>query len=156
MRRGVRGSFPSTIELNLTPLLDVVLQLITFFMVLVYFGTKIEGGLSSIRLPIAAASLPHGNLGLDRIVVAIDRDGRLLVEGKANTKKSPETWWSEQAAKRREGRKLLGGPVNELGTLVVIRADRDASYGQVRKTLAQAQVAGFAHFTLVVLHEEGR
>ena len=28
---------------NLTPLLDVVLQLITFFMMLVHFGTRLEG-----------------------------------------------------------------------------------------------------------------
>ena len=156
MRRGVRGSFPSTFDLNLTPLLDVVLQLITFSMVLVYFGTKIEGEIHSIRLPVAAAALPNGNLGLDRIAVAVNRDGQLLVDGKTNTKKSPEKWWPEQAAKRREGRKILGAQVDELGTLVVIRADRDASYGQVRKTLAQAQAAGFSHFTLVVLHEEAR
>ena len=29
---------------NLTPLLDVVLQLITFFMMLVHFGTQAGGG----------------------------------------------------------------------------------------------------------------
>ena len=37
---------------------------------------------------------------------------------------------------------------------MVIRADRDAAYGDVRKTLAQAQARGFSHFTLVVLRRE--
>ena len=151
MRRGVRGSFPSTFEVNLTPLLDVVLQLITFFMVLVYFGTRIEGAFPSVRLPIAAAALTNGDLGLDRLVIGVDRAGRLLVEGAAREKIAAEQWWIQQAKQRR---KVSGGPADELATLVVIRADRGCSYGDVRKTLGQAQAAGFAHFTLVVLREE--
>ena len=63
MRRRVRGSLPSTFELNLTPLLDVILQLITFFMMLVYFGSRIEGEAKSVRLPIAPA---HDLGDLDR------------------------------------------------------------------------------------------
>lgn len=154
MRRGVRGSFPSTFELNLTPLLDVVLQLITFFMMLVYFGSRIEGDSKSVRLPVAAAALPSADLGLDRLVVALDREGRLLVEGEARSDTSASDWWAERALKRREGRRIAGGPGDELPTLVVIRADREAPYGTVRKMLATAQSKGFARFTLVVLRPE--
>src|SRR5262249_58658411 len=67
-----------TFSLNLTPLLDVVLQLITFFMMLIHFGTKLEGATKEIRLPIAPAALPGSDLSLDRMVVVIDRDGRLV------------------------------------------------------------------------------
>jgi biopolymer transport protein ExbD len=154
MRRRVRGALPSTFELNLTPLLDVILQLITFFMMLVHFGSRIEGEAKSVRLPVAPAALPGGDLGLDRLVVAVDREGRLIVGDEARTGESATRWWSDQAAKRREGRRILGAPGEELPTLVVIRADRDAAYGDVRKTLAQAQLPGFSHFTLVVLREE--
>jgi biopolymer transport protein ExbD len=154
MRRRVRGSLPSTFELNLTPLLDVILQLITFFMMLVHFGSRIEGEAKSIRLPVAPAALPGADLGLDRLVVAVDRSGRLIVGGEARSGELAAQWWSDQATKRREGRRILGGPGEELPTLVVIRADRDAPYGDVRKTLAQAQAPGFAHFTLVVLRAE--
>jgi len=154
MRRRVRGSFPDTFELNLTPLLDVVLQLIAFFMMLVHFGSRIEGEETSVRLPVAAAALPSGDLGLDRLVVAVDREGRLLVDGEARSGASASAWWSERAAKRQEGRRIAGGPGDELPTLVVIRADRDAPYGEVRRTLATAQASGFARFTLVVLRPE--
>lgn len=154
MRRRVRGSLPSTFELNLTPLLDVILQLITFFMMLVHFGSRIEGEAKSVRLPVAPAALPGGDLGLDRLAVAVDRQGRLLVGDEVRAGDAASRWWHDQAAKRREGRRILGGPGEELPTLVVIRADRDAAYGDVRKTLAQAQAPGFAHFTLVVLREE--
>ena len=154
MRRRVRGALPDTFELNLTPLLDVVLQLITFFMMLVHFGSRIEGEANSVRLPVAAAALPNGDLGLDRLVVAVDREGRLLVDGEARSGPSASAWWAERAVKRKEGRRIAGGPGEELPTLVVIRADREAPYGEVRKTLATAQSKGFARFTLVVLRPE--
>ena len=48
-----------------------------------------------------------------------------------------------------------GGPGgDELPTVVILRADRDASYGTVRRTLAEAQERGFAHFSLVVLRRD--
>ena len=49
-------------NLNLTPLLDVVLQLITFFMMLIHFGTKLEGATKAVRLPVAPAALPGADL----------------------------------------------------------------------------------------------
>lgn len=155
MRRRVRGSFPDTFELNLTPLLDVVLQLIVFFMVLVHFGTKIEGDIASVRLPVAPAALPVGDLGLDRLVVSVDRDGKLIADGALRDGPSARLWWTDQVSRRRQGRRILGAPGEELPTQVVIRADRSAPYGEVRKTLAEAQASGFAHFTLVVLRPEG-
>ena len=81
-------------------------------------------------------------------------------------------WWAEQAKARRAGLELLRpsgggqpGPEadagtiatpegDELPTVVILRADRDASYGMVRRTLAEAQERGFAQFSLVVLRRD--
>jgi biopolymer transport protein ExbD len=141
---------------NLTPLLDVVLQLITFFMMLIHFGTKLEGGTKAIRLPVAPAALPGSDLAIDRMLVELDARGRLLVDGGAVEGKAAEAWWAEQAKRRRSGLETLGGPAEELPTVVILRADRDASYGAVRRTLASAQERGFAHFSLVVLRSRPR
>jgi biopolymer transport protein ExbD len=162
-RRGGGG-----FELNLTPLLDVVLQLITFFMMLIHFGTKLEGETKRVRLPVAAAVLPGGELGIDRLSAAIDARGRLLADDQAVDEAGAARWWDAQAKLRREGQELLSdrkrgptgadfapaGPAAELPTLVVIRADKDAPYGSVRKTLQAAQERGFAHFSLIVLTRE--
>jgi biopolymer transport protein ExbD len=137
----------------LTPLLDVVLQLITFFMMLIHFGTQIEGSTRAVRLPVAPAALPGTDMGLDRLAVAIDRRGRLLVEGAARDEAAADAWWTEQAAKRREGLALVGRTAVELPTVVVLRADKDVEYGTVRRVLEKAQRLGFAHFTLVVVRE---
>ena len=136
---------------NLTPLLDVVLQLITFFMMLIHFGTKLEGATRAVRLPLAPAALPGADLAIDRLTVSLDSQGRLLAEDKMFAGPSAVTWWDQQAARRRGGLETLGGPVEELPTVVIIRADRSASYGVVRRTLSLAQERGFAHFSLVVL-----
>jgi biopolymer transport protein ExbD len=132
-------------------LLDVVLQLITFFMMLIHFGNKLEGESAAIRLPTAPAALP-GDLGLDRLVVSVDAAGKLIADGGSYDESSAAPWWAEKAKARRAGRATLGaGADEELPTLVVVRADKEVSYGAVRRLLVAAQEQGFAHFTLVVL-----
>ncbi len=147
----------STISPNLTPLLDVVLQLITFFLMLVHFGSRLEGSNRAVRLPVAPAALPGSDLTIDRLPVALDQRGGLRYGGRVLSGASASAWWAEQARTRRAGLELLPpGPSggDELPTVVILRADRDASYGTVRRTLAEAQEQGFAHFSLVVLRRE--
>jgi biopolymer transport protein ExbD len=145
-----------TFQLNLTPLLDVVLQLITFFMMLIHFGTKIEGAAASVKLPTAPSALPSGDIGLDRLVISLDAKGRLIAEAETLVDGADAAWWSDQARKRRTGLVAIGRKEDELPTQVVIRADKDATFGAVRGLLAMAQQQGFAKFTLVVLRGEQR
>ncbi len=147
-----RSRASGTFAMNLTPLLDVVLQLITFFMMLIHFGTKLEGASATIRLPTAPAALPGADLGLDRLVVGVDAHGRLIADEGVLDPNAGPGWWAEQARKRRAGLAAIGDRfAAELPTLVVVRADKAASFAAVRGLLVGAQDAGFARFTLVVL-----
>ena len=139
---------------NLMPLLDVVLQLITFFMMLVHFGTRLEGATKAVRLPVAPAALPGSELTFDRLGVAMDAQGRLLVEGRPLDDEAASAWWADQAKTRRAGLETIresAASSDDLPTIVILRADRAAPYGSVRRALAEAQDKGFAHFSLVVL-----
>src|SRR5436305_12310986 len=107
-RRGRRRE-PDLMNLNLTPLLDVVLQLITFFMMLIHFGSRIEGEDRSVRLPVTPAALPSGSLGLDRLAVAIDASGRLVADGVARTGPAAAAWVADQGGERRNGGGASGG-----------------------------------------------
>ena len=158
MARRSRMASPAVANPNLTPLLDVVLQLITFFMMLVHFGTRLEGSTRAVRLPEAPAALPGSDLTFDRLTVVLDARGRLLVEGQVLDEAAAAVWWAGQARARRAGLETLGGPgaAEELSTVVILRADRAASYGAVRRTLTTAQEQGFAHFSLVVLRRAPR
>jgi biopolymer transport protein ExbD len=147
---------------NLTPLLDVVLQLITFFMMLVHFGSRLEGASQAVRLPVAPAALPGSDLTIDRLPVVLDARGGLHVGGQVLTGSAASAWWAQQAKLRRSGIELLESSrgsgnlgADELPTVIILRADRDASYGAVRRTLAEAQQQGFAQFSLVVLRRQG-
>ena len=108
MPRRSRTATSSVLNPNLTPLLDVVLQLITFFMMLVHFGTRLEGATKAVRLPLAPAALPGSDLTFDRLGVAMDAQGRLLVEGHALDEEAASAWWADQAKTRRAGLETLG------------------------------------------------
>ncbi len=165
-----RSSSSNVLSPNLTPLLDMVLQLITFFMMLIHFGSRLEGDTRKIRLPVAPAALPGSDLTVDRLSAVLDARGGLLVEDKVLEGPAAAAWWKSQAAIRRAGlelvepdrrRELAFGSdfepsvaAAELPTVVILRADREASYGNVRRTLAEAQTQGFANFSLVVLRSE--
>jgi len=170
-----RSSPDHVLNPNLTPLLDLVLQLITFFMMLVHFGNQIEGETRAVRLPVAPAALPGADLALDRLAAAIDARGNLLVDGQVLQGDAATAWWKQQAQARRSGLELIQpepaagsrpepptlrlqfngtDPGGELPTVVILRADREASYGAVRKALVEAQSQGFANFSLVVLNRE--
>jgi biopolymer transport protein ExbD len=154
MPRRVRKSSPGMLNPNLTPLLDVVLQLITFFMMLVHFGTRLEGATKAVRLPVAPAALPGSDLTFDRLSVVLDARGRLRSGGQWLDEERAAAWWGQQAKARKGGLETLGDAsagADMLPTVVIVRADRAASYGSVRRTLATAQEQGFAHFSLVVL-----
>jgi biopolymer transport protein ExbD len=156
MPRRRRDQSEGVVNLNLTPLLDVVLQLITFFMMLIHFGSRLEGATNAVRLPMTPAALPGADLALDRLVVVVDSRGGLLVDGGVLEGKAADAWWGQQATLRREGQETVGGPVEDLSTVVVVRADKNASYGTIRRTLSAAQERGFAHFSLVVLRSRSR
>jgi biopolymer transport protein ExbD len=173
-----RSSTSHSLNPNLTPLLDLVLQLITFFMMLIHFGNQIEGETRAVRLPVAPAALPGADLAMDRLAAAIDARGNLLADGRTYEGPAASAWWKRQAESRRSGLELIqeapaAGPAlrgtptlrlqfpaptpdpgGELPTIVVLRADREASYGAVRKALTEAQSQGFANFSLVVLNRE--
>ncbi len=157
MPRVNRMPSSGTLNPNLMPLLDVVLQLITFFMMLVHFSTGLEGATKEVRLPLAPAALPGTDLTFDRLTVVMNAKGRLLIRGKVLDDDKAAAWWASEAKARRAGLETLakGTPADiELPTVVILRADRAASYGAVRRALADAQERGFAHFSLVVLRSQ--
>ncbi len=158
MPRRSRTSSQNAATPNLTPLLDIVLQLITFFMMLVHFGSRLEGSTKLVRLPLAPAALPGSDLTFDRLAVVLDAKGRLRVGGESLDEAAASDWWAKQARLRRSGLETLGqvGAADDLPTVVILRADRSASYGAVRRTLEIAQEKGFVHFSLVVLNRSGR
>ena len=67
-------------EPNLTPMLDMVFQLITFFMLVINFKSAALD--LSLRLPVVGSARPVDTKGMeDLLILNITQDGKLIVYG---------------------------------------------------------------------------
>lgn len=137
-------------EPNLTPLLDVVFQLITFFMLVINFSQ--DNYDVRVRLPVAGSARPAEATGAaeDRIVLNINREGNLLFNGQELDAEAAEREIGLQAELVRlnaKAAKLAIDPAS-LPTTMVIRADRDTPCTRVNRLIVACQNRGFRKFSL--------
>jgi biopolymer transport protein ExbD len=139
-------------EPNLTPLLDVVFQLITFFMLVINFST--ENYDQRVRLPVAESARPiedEQRVSEDRLVLNVDTDGHLLIGGEVQLLHQAIQTIKHQADLvklnlRASGKKL--DATGSLPTTIILRADREATFSSVISLIKACQSNGFRKFNL--------
>ena len=128
--RGRRGSFR---DINVTPLVDVMLVLLIVFMVtapLLTTGLRID-------LPeVEAAQTPIKD---SRLLVTVTKEGRVLFGEKDVTGRVPEAFRTSNRV--------------QLEQQLYIRADKDARYGIVAEVVAAARNSGVSSLNLLVQPE---
>ncbi len=103
---------------DLTPMIDVVFLLIIFFMIV----TDITNRKPRLQLPEAKEAEPDILLDRQRLVINIDAEGKIV---------TPRGALSDAALDR-----LLAAEAKvNRSRAVIIRADREARYGEVRKVM---------------------
>lgn len=141
-------------EPNLTPLLDMVFQLITFFMLVINFkGASLD---LSLKLPVLGSARPLEHSGkLEPIVLNIDPDGQVKSYGQIV---DVEHHISQEERLLKEDLRLSGKPTTgDLPVPIVIRADRAAPFTLVNRVITVCQNHGFRQFSLSAMtREEGR
>mgnify|MGYP003648173711 FL=1 len=128
------------VDVNLTPLIDVVFLLLIFFMVSTTFIRE-----SEIELTLPEASAEARNDPTDKIDIAIDKSGRFFVNGNAliNT----------QLATIRQA--LNDAKPDEGDPIVIISADAAATHQAVVTVMDAARQAGLNRITFPTkIHEE--
>ena len=138
---GGKGSVSS--DPNLTPLLDLVLQLVMFFMLVANF---IMDELSDkIHLPIASQAKPLTAKDLNILYLNIDKGGRVLLSvGDPLTTPAEIKFHMNQVAQN-----FVEGPARARDKItVIIRADKDARFLNIHKTIVAVKEAGFRKFQL--------
>jgi biopolymer transport protein ExbD len=135
-------------EPNLTPILDMVFQLITFFMLVVNFkSAEID---LTLKLPVVGSARPvetQGHLGV--MVMNIDSDGNLKVYGHAV--QNIENFILNEAQACMLGNRITSEDLEEgkeLPTTIVIRADRATSFKMLNRVIRACQDNGFRSFAL--------
>jgi biopolymer transport protein ExbD len=120
------------LDVNLTPLIDVVFLLLIFFMVSTTFVRE-----SEIDLTLPEASEEQRDAPLDKIDIAVDKKGQYFVNGKALINSQLAT----MKTALRELKNADGEP------LVIISADAEASHQSVITVMDAARQVGLVRIT---------
>ena len=125
-----RQDAPPMSEINVTPLVDVMLVLLVIFMLTAPLLT------SAVRLDLPSADAPPAAAAPTHLILALDAKGALFLNDRPVT--------SEQLRERLQDAARLN-PETELQ----LRADQALAYGKVVEVMALAQKAGLSHIGFV-------
>jgi len=147
-------SHSASAEPNLTPILDLVFQLITFFMLVINFKSASLD--LSLKLPVIGSARPVDTKGQDELLVLnIDSLGQLNVYGIAKDIESyvaGEAQASRLVARRNRQDIPPGG---DLPTTVVVRADKQTPFFLLNRVIKACQDQGFRKFSLKAMNRVG-
>ena len=127
-RRGRKNKLNA--EINVTPLVDVMLVLLIVFM--------IAAPLLSVGVPVElpktdAKALPSNQ---EPITVTVDFDGKIFIQ-------------EEEISLEDLASRLVAVSANGYDERIYLRADQDSDYGAVMKVMARVNAAGFSNLGLV-------
>ena len=125
-----RPTAPPMSEINVTPLVDVMLVLLVIFMLTAPLLT------SAVRLDLPSADAPPAAAAPAPLTLALDAKGALFLNDRPMT--------SEQLRERLQDAARLN-PETELQ----LRADQALAYGKVVEVMALAQKAGLSRIGFV-------
>ncbi len=138
---------------NLTPILDMVFQLITFFMLVINFKSAALD--LSLKLPVVGSARPVDTKGVESLLILnVDKEGNLNVYGRTMPVKEyigREATAALMAAHRTKPGLVYG---EELPTTVVIRADRATPFKLLNRVIMECQQNGFRKFALKAMSKE--
>jgi biopolymer transport protein ExbD len=126
-------------DLNMTPLIDVVLLLLIFFMLSTRF---IDEGRLQLRLPEAGV-VPEASEAGDMVVIEVTAQGGYRVNGRALINNSPDTLAAAIG-------KAAG---NNRAMPVTVRADARATHQSVVTALDVAGRAGYRQINIATVND---
>jgi biopolymer transport protein ExbD len=137
------------VEPDLTPMLDLTFNLITFFIMVSNMSQDVYD--QRVRLPVAGSAAPLAEAGTDRLVLNIDSDGRLLFNERTLSTEEAVKEIRFQADLARLNAESIGKaipPGAPLPSTVILRADRDTPFGEVFTIITACQAQGYLKFDL--------
>jgi biopolymer transport protein TolR len=130
---------PVMAEINVTPMVDVMLVLLIIFMV--------SAPLLTVGVPIDLPQTQAKSLDSDKepLTISVNVKGQIFLQ-------ETEIGVDELVAKLRAVTEARGG----LDERVYVRGDRQVDYGTVMKVMGRLSAAGFRRVALVTEIEQGR
>ncbi len=140
IQRHAHGS-EMNLEPNLTPLLDLVFQLITFFMLVINFkGASLD---LSLKLPVLGSARPiEWKKGTEPIVINLRSDGTAQVYGEPI---DPAEFFAAMARQVSTAK----NPDKEAESRpVILRADERVPFSRINELMTLSREHGFENFAL--------
>ena len=141
-------------EPNLVPLLDLVFQLIMFFMICVNFVSAQLN--EEIKLPIAQSARPMDKTEVDVLFLNVDQSGKLMVPGREQplvTLPQMRVYLRQFYADAKRAAEERGDKSGRVKTAVVIRADKRVTYAKVYELLQLCKLVGSCCFRALGIPE---
>lgn len=139
----VKSENRKLVEADLTPMIDMVFQLIAFFMVLINF-TQTEAH-DHVKLPSSELVRPPEQAIDFPIILHVGADGQIYIGGDTYTAETLAPRFRTELAVLR-----AQGDLTEDDASVIIRAHRDVATGEVQEIIRVAQEQGLENFALRV------
>ncbi len=154
MSHGGSSGGDDTVEINMIPMIDIVIQLITFFLMLINFDNSNTD--ERVRLPIADLAKPSDTDIDEPLVLNVDELGQVSLLGEKFDADSLlfRKHMQREAAVALENMKANGKEVDSTGsppklwTTILIRADKEVEYGRIQRMVKTCQDLGFYKFAL--------
>lgn len=136
-----RKGLSDEVEVNLTPLIDVVFLLLIFFMVTTTFDRD-----AKIKIDLPTTSNAVAETQKDKLEVLIDSQGKYYVDGKEVLNNKPETLF------RAMSMSLDGW--GKSNPSLIISADAQANYQSIVTAMDIAGRLGLTNFSLATTQSE--
>jgi biopolymer transport protein ExbD len=137
-------STPVKADPNLVPLLDLVFQLIMFFMICVNFvGEQVN---ADIQLPTSQSARPMDKAEVDVLFLNLDAQSNVHVPGEPQPLTTPAAVQVYLRRQHGDASRLAverGDKTGKVNTTIIIRADRNSTYLQVFNLMLWCRDVGY-------------
>jgi biopolymer transport protein ExbD len=143
-----KGGSPSNTEIDMTPMIDMTFQLITFFMFVMNFSEAEQD--DRIQLPSSQLAKPVEGALESPITLQLTNKGTVIYAGELVAVTDVGTYLE------REKTVMLDAGKEPNAATVIVRADGRSQTGEVQQIIRMCQEKGFERFALRAQYDEGR
>jgi biopolymer transport protein ExbD len=142
------GGGPSNTDIDMTPMIDMTFQLITFFMFVMNFSEAEQD--DRIQLPSSQLAKPVEGAMESPITLQLTNMGAVIYAGELVAVSDIGTYLE------REKTVMLDAGKEPNAATVIVRADGRSKTGEVQQIIRMCQEKGFERFALRAQYDEGR
>jgi biopolymer transport protein ExbD len=142
------GGGPSNTDIDMTPMIDMTFQLITFFMFVMNFSEAEQD--DRIQLPLSQLAKPVEGAMESPITLQLTNNGSVIYAGEMVAVGDIGSYLE------REKTVMLDAGKEPSAATVIVRADGRSKTGEVQEIIRKCQEKGFERFALRAQYDEGR